>query len=145
MLFRSGEMSHRVSLGTDARGNLTRLDNALAGIPGRLERGQEQLENLRNQQAAAQVELTKPFPQEAELAEKSARLAELDAALSMEDSIDRDGGEVSEEVGDGERPSVLEDLKKRAAEYFPNNFTGNTCGNYILRNALCHHTARTDY
>ena len=119
-----GEMSHRVSLGTDARGNLTRLDNALAGIPGRLERGQEQLENLRNQQAAAQVELTKPFPQEAELAEKSARLAELDAALSMEDSIDRDGGEVSEEVGDGERPSVLEDLKKRAAEIPPDKKPG---------------------
>ena len=119
-----GEMSHRVSLGTDARGNLTRLDNALAGIPGRLERGQEQLENLRNQQATAQVELTKPFPQEAELAEKSARLAELDAALSMEDSIDRDGGEVSEEVGDGERPSVLEDLKKRAAEIPPDKKPG---------------------
>ena len=119
-----GEMSHHVSLGTDARGNLTRLDNALAGIPGRLERGQEQLENLRNQQAAAQVELTKPFPQEAELAEKSARLAELDAALSMEDSIDRDGGEVSEEVGDGERPSVLEDLKKRAAEIPPDKKPG---------------------
>ena len=119
-----GEMSHRVSLGTDARGNLTRLDNALAGIPGRLERGREQLENLRNQQAAAQVELTKPFPQEAELAEKSARLAELDAALSMEDSIDRDGGEVSEEVGDGERPSVLEDLKKRAAEIPPDKKPG---------------------
>ena len=112
------------SMGTDARGNLTRLDNALAGIPGRLERGREQLENLRNQQAAAQVELTKPFPQEAELAEKSARLAELDAALSMEDSIDRDGGEVSEEVGDGERPSVLEDLKKRAAEIPPDKKPG---------------------
>ena len=119
-----GEMSHHVSLGTDARGNLTRLDNALAGIPGRLERGREQLENLRNQQSAAQVELTKPFPQEAELAEKSARLAELDAALSMEDSIDRDGGEVSEEVGDGERPSVLEDLKKRAAEIPPDKKPG---------------------
>ncbi|NCE76275.1 helicase, partial [Anaerotruncus sp. X29] len=119
-----GEMSHRVSLGTDARGNLTRLDNALAGIPGRLERGQEQLENLRNQQAAAQVELTKPFPQEAELAEKSARLAELDAALSMDESISQDEAEVSEEVGEGERPSVLEDLKKRAAEIPPDKKPG---------------------
>lgn len=119
-----GEMSHHVSLGTDARGNLTRLDNALAGIPGRLERGQEQLENLRNQQAAAQVELTKPFPQEAELAEKSARLAELDAALSMDESISQDEAEVSEEVGEGERPSVLEDLKKRAAEIPPDKKPG---------------------
>ena len=82
------------------------------------------MENLRNQQAAAQVELGKPFPQEAELAEKSARLAELDAALSMDDRIDRDGGEVSEEVGDGERPSVLEDLKKRAAEIAPDKKPG---------------------
>ena len=119
-----GGMSYRVSLGTDARGNLTRLDNALAGIPGRLERGQEQLENLRNQQAAAQVELTKPFPQEAELAEKSARLAELDAALSMDESISQDEAEVSEEVGEGERPSVLEDLKKRAAEIPPDKKPG---------------------
>ena len=119
-----GEMSHRVSLGTDARGNLTRLDNALAGIPGRLERGQEQLENLRSQQTAAQVELTKPFPQEAELAEKSARLAELDAALSMDESISQDEAEVSEEVGEGERPSVLEDLKKRAAEIPPDKKPG---------------------
>lgn len=119
-----GEMSHRVSLGTDARGNLTRLDNALAGIPGRLERGQEQLENLRNQQTAAQVELGKPFPQEAELAEKSARLAELDAALSMDESISQDEAEVGEEVGDSERPSVLEDLKKRAAEIPPDKKPG---------------------
>jgi hypothetical protein len=42
----------------------------------------------------------------------------------MEDSIDRDGGEVSEEVGDGERPSVLEDLKKRAAEIPPDKKPG---------------------
>lgn len=55
-----GEMRHQVSLGQDARGNLTRLDNALAGIPARLKRGQEQLENLQNQQATAQVELASP-------------------------------------------------------------------------------------
>ena len=119
-----GEMSHRVSLGTDARGNLTRLDNALAGITAKLERGREQLENLHNQQDAAQVEVGKPFLQEAELAEKSARLAELDAALSMDDSIGHDGEEVGEEVSDGERPSVLEDLKKRAAEIAPDKEPG---------------------
>ena len=82
------------------------------------------MENLRNQQTAAQVELEKPFPQEAELAEKSARLAELDAALSMDDSVDHNGEEVSEEVGDSERPSVLEDLKKRAAEIPPDKKPG---------------------
>ena len=120
-----GEMSYRVSLGTDSRGNLTRLDNALAGILGRLERGREQLENLRNQQDAAQVELAKPFPQEAELAEKSARLAELDAALNMEECLSQDGEEVGvDEVSEDERPSVLADLKKRAAEIPPDKKPG---------------------
>ena len=122
-----GEMRHRVSLGLDARGNLTRLDNALAGIPARLERGQEQLETLQNQQAAAQVELTKPFPQEAELAEKSARLAELDAALSMDNELSQEGAEVEEEIegtDKSERPSVLEDLKKRAAGIPPDRSPG---------------------
>ena len=73
-----GAVSHRVALGTDARGNITRLDNALAGIPERLERANEQLNNLYNQQEAAKAEVGKPFPQEAELAAKSQRLAELD-------------------------------------------------------------------
>ena len=76
-----GAVSHRVALGTDAGGNITRLDNALAGIPERLERANEQLKNLYNQQEAAKAEVGKPFPQEAELTAKSQRLAELDAAL----------------------------------------------------------------
>ena len=78
-----GEMTHRVPIGTSAAGNIQRLDNALAGIPARLEKAEQQLDNLRSQQEAAQAELGKPFPQEAELAEKSARLAELDALLNM--------------------------------------------------------------
>ena len=80
-----GEQSRRVPLGTDARGNLTRLDNAIANIPGQLEQGRERLENLRSQQEAAQAELARPFPQEAELREKSARLAELNAELDLEE------------------------------------------------------------
>ena len=74
-----GEMTHRVPIGTSAKGDTLRLDNALAGIPARLEKAEQQLDSLRSQQEAAQAELGKPFPQEAELAEKSARLAELDA------------------------------------------------------------------
>ena len=74
----------RLALGTDARGNITQLDNALAGIPERLERANEQLNNLYNQQEAAKAEVGKPFSQEAELTAKSQRLAELDAALNME-------------------------------------------------------------
>lgn len=108
-----GAMSHRVALGTDARGNITRLDNALSGIPERLERANEQLTNLYNQQEAAKAELGKPFPQEAELAAKSQRLAELDAALNMEDTV-----ESRAEKGEAERPSVLADLKSKS-EHIP--------------------------
>ena len=105
-----GSMTHTVTLGTDARGNFTRMDNTLAGLEGRKEKTQIQLENLHNQQEAAKAELGKPFPQEAELAEKSARLAELDAALNMDDHGMEE--EVTEPEG---RSSVLADLKAKAA------------------------------
>ena len=105
-----GSMTHTVTLGTDARGNFTRMDNTLAGLDGRKEKAQVQLENLHNQQEAAKAELGKPFPQEAELAEKSARLAELDAALNMDDHGMEE--EVTEPEG---RSSVLADLKAKAA------------------------------
>ena len=108
-----GSMSHRVALGTDARGNITRLDNALAGITEKLERANEQLTNLYNQQEATKGELGKPFPQEAELMAKSQRLAELDAALNMEDTV-----ESRAEKKSTERPSVLADLKSKA-EHIP--------------------------
>ena len=109
-----GAMSHRVALGTDARGNITRLDNTLAGIPDRLEKAKEQLSNLYNQQEATKSELGKPFPQEAELTAKSQRLAELDAALNMEDSTDS-----RDEIGDTDRPSVLADLKSKSEQIPP--------------------------
>ena len=108
-----GSMSHRVALGTDARGNITRLDNALAGITEKLERANEQLTNLYNQQEATKGELGKPFPQEAELMAKSQRLAELDAALNMEDTM-----ESRAEKSEVERPSVLADLKSKS-EHIP--------------------------
>ena len=111
-----GSMSHRVALGTDARGNITRLDNALAGITERLERANEQLTNLYNQQEATKGELGKPFPQEAELMAKSQRLAELDAALNMEDTV-----ESRAEKKSTERPSVLADLKSKAEHIPPAN------------------------
>ena len=75
------------------------LDNALAGILERLERANEQLNNLYNQQEAAKAEVGKPFPQEAELIVKSQRLAELDAALNMEDSAEN-----RDERSEPERP-----------------------------------------
>ena len=114
-----GAVSHRVSLGTDSRGNIIRLDNALSSIPEKLEKAHEQLTNLQNQQEATRAELGKPFPQEAELAEKSARLAELDAALNMEDSMPE-----REEAEQADKPSVLADLKAKSEHIPPYRASG---------------------
>ena len=110
-----GATSHFVSLGTDARGNLTRLDNALDSFPDRIARAENQLQTLYQQRDAAQVEVEKPFPKEAELAEKSARLAELDTLLNMEGRPEPEREEPETEQG-GRRPSVLAGLKVAAAE-----------------------------
>ena len=110
-----GATSHFVPLGTDARGNLTRLDNVLDGFPDRIARAENQLQTLYQQRDAAQVEVEKPFPKEAELAEKSARLAELDTLLNMEGRPEPEREEPETEQG-GRRPSVLAGLKAAAAE-----------------------------
>ena len=81
-----GALTHRVDAGTDARGNIQRLDNTLANMPQRLEDTKARLENTRNQLASAKAELGKPFPQEEELKTKSARLAMLDAELNLDRS-----------------------------------------------------------
>ena len=83
-LLLKGQMTHRVTLGADPRGNLTRIDNALAQMPQRLEAMKNQLDNLYQQQAAAKAEVGKTFPQEQELRDKSARLLELDAELNID-------------------------------------------------------------
>ena len=103
-----GKMSHRVELGKDARGNLVRIDNALAQMPERYETVQGRLENVQAQLATAKAELGKPFPQEAELKEKSARLAELNAELNIDD---RTPMEQAAENVVAKRPSVLGKLK----------------------------------
>ena len=83
-LLLKGQMTHRATLGTDPRGNLTRIDNALAQMPQRLEAVKDQLDNLYQQQAAAKEEVGKPFPYEEELRGKSARLVELDTLLNID-------------------------------------------------------------
>ena len=103
-----GQMTHRVELGSDARGNLVRIENALDKMPERLRSVQEQLENLYNQQAAAKTEVGKTFPQEQELAAKTARLIELD----MELNLDGKGQPQPEQaIAKSARPSVLDRLK----------------------------------
>ena len=107
-LLLKGQMTHRATLGTDPRGNLTRIDNALAQMPQRLEAVKNQLENLYQQQAAAKEEVGKPFPFEDDLRVKSARLVELDTLLN----IDGKGHAQPETVvAKSARPSVLDSLK----------------------------------
>lgn len=107
-----GAMSHTAKLGLDARGNLTRIDNALNNMPQRLQSVQKELENLYNQQAAAKLEVQKPFTQEQELKEKTARLAVLDRELNMSamrSAPSKDTAMVSKQA----RPSILDSLKKQ--------------------------------
>lgn len=107
-----GAMSYKVELGTDARGNLTRIDNALANIPKAMETAQARLDNLHNQTEAAKAELGKPFPLEGELSSKSARLAELNATLNIDagapGSVHQQAAKVMHKA---KRPSITESLK----------------------------------
>ena len=102
-----GEMTHIVNLGADARGNLLRIENALNNIPMRMQKAQEQVDSLHQQIEAAKLEITQPFPQELELTTKSARLAELDALLSMDKSAPMNNK--------SEKPSVLASLERSSS------------------------------
>ena len=88
-----------MEVGNDARGNITRLDNAIAQIPKRLAATTEHLATVRQQIDAASAEAGKPFLLEAELRTKGARLAELDAALNM----DRDLGAKQKDMSYSEK------------------------------------------
>ena len=109
-----GKMNHRVTLGKDARGNLTRIDNALNAMSDRLQNVRNTLDALTAQMEAAKAELGKPFPQEDELRTKSARLAELNAELNIDDRTPME--QMAEDApavqsAKAERPSVLAKLK----------------------------------
>ena len=104
-----GQMTHQATLGADPRGNLTRIDNALAQMPQRLESVKAQLDNLYQQQAAAKEEVGRPFPYEDELREKSARLTELDTLLNIDNKAP---GPQETIVAKSTRPSVLEGLRR---------------------------------
>ena len=116
------ELSYPVSLGDDARGNITRLDNAIDNFADRIADAENALQNLEQQKQAAEVEVAKPFAQEEELAEKSARLAELNALLN----IDRDRSSSQDAPEETEatetpatRPSVLAALGEKTNQPEP--------------------------
>ena len=116
------ELSYPVSLGDDARGNITRLDNAIDNFADRIADAENALQNLEQQKQAAEVEVAKPFAQEEELAEKSARLAELNALLNIDRdrSSSQDAPEKNEETETpATRPSVLAALEEKANQPEP--------------------------
>ena len=79
-----GQLRHTVTLGTDVFGNLQRMDNALEGLPIKEQACREQLSNLQTQLETAKAEVQKPFPREAELNTKTARLEELNSLLNLD-------------------------------------------------------------
>ena len=116
------KLSYPVSLGDDARGNITRLDNAIDNFADRIADAENALQNLEQQKQAAEVEVAKSFAQEEELAEKSARLAELNALLNIDRdrSSSQDAPEETEETETpATRPSVLAALGEKTNQPEP--------------------------
>ena len=109
-----GERRYPVALGTDPLGNIIRLDNSLNNFPERINSAENELATLHQQQAAAQIEVEKPFPQEEELAEKSARLAELNAQLDVDEKSHDPEQEEQPDEDAPRRPSVLAALEEKS-------------------------------
>ena len=109
-----GRRKYTVPLGTDPLGNIIRLDNSLNSFPERITAAENELATLHQQQAAAQIEVEKPFPQEEELAEKSARLAELNAQLDVDEKSHEPEQEEEPDEDAPRRPSVLAALEEKS-------------------------------
>ena len=109
-----GQRRYPVALGTDPLGNIIRLDNSLNNFPERINSAENELATLHQQQAAAQIEVEKPFPQEEELAEKSARLAELNAQLDVDEKNHEPVQDEEEQEDAPRRPSVLAALEEKS-------------------------------
>ncbi len=99
------ELSHKVELGTDVFGNIQRIDNAIDGLEKRLEISKEELANTNTQFETAKAEAKRPFPQEAELQEKTKRLAAVEVLLKMDK---KDDNVIDTEISDDDAP-----IKKR--------------------------------
>ena len=108
------QSSYTIELGSDPAGNIQRILNALASIEKTLPQVESRLETLQQQLAEAKEEVQRPFPQEAELNEKSARLAELNALLDMDEKGDDAALGMDEEVTDSELPAPKREIERSA-------------------------------
>ena len=114
-----GQRKYPVALGKDPIGCIIRLDNSLNNFPERISSAENELTTLKQQQAAAQIEVEKPFPQEEELAEKSARLAELNAQLDVDEKSHEPEQSEEEQEDAPRRPSVLAALEEKTDKVEP--------------------------
>ena len=99
------QMRYRTSLGTDARGNISRIENLFSGIEKKKNEACDKYENILKQYENAKVEVEKNFEHENELAEKERRLAELDTMLNMDED--------TPEIIEGEPEQKLPEKKER--------------------------------
>ena len=108
-----GQLSHNLEVGSDPLGNISRINHALESMPRQLMEAQTKLETVEHQLETAKVEVTKPFAQEAELAEKLERLSALNALLNM-DEKGNDGIDMDDEP---EAPKSEEEVADRPAKH----------------------------
>lgn len=119
-----GAWNYSMEVGKDPQGNILRVTNALAGIERTLPQVERRLENLEQQLAQAKEEAKRPFAHEAELAEKSARLAELNSLLNMDEKGSEDALGVDEDAAETEvadRPRQPVNYAGRVAERTTDN------------------------
>ena len=120
-----GESVVRTNLGSDALGNITRINNLLEGLPKKLEDAKENLENVKLQMENAKEELAKPFPKEQELNEKLERLSQLNTLLDMDATEEEINGTVEREA---EKPSIHDRLSKMKEQ------SGKFNDSYVVEN-----------
>lgn len=119
-----GAWNYSMEVGKDPQGNILRVTNALSGIERALPQVERRLETLEQQLAQAKEEAKRPFVQEAELAEKSARLAELNSLLNMDEKGGEDALGVDEDAAETEvadRPRQPVNYAGRVAERTADN------------------------
>lgn len=110
------QCSYTIEVGKDALGNIQRMNNVLAGIEKKLPQAQQKLETLQEQLATAQAEVKRPFAQEAELAEKMERLAELNSLLNMDERGQSEALGMDEEQSVADAPRKATNLAGRVSE-----------------------------
>lgn len=114
-----GQLSHNLEIGADPLGNITRINHALESMPKRLTEAETKLETVERQLETAKNEVTKPFAQESELAEKLERLSALNALLNM----DKKGNDA---IGMDDAPEEENKGQEGAEPYAPGSMAGHT-------------------